>query len=118
MLNEVVRGVLADLQGARCVVLSGVDGVLVASAVADGGPPPDVVAASLADLFRRVAAAHRDAGLAPPKEFTTGAPGEQAALTEVTPQYVLMAVLQGGGSLGRARFTLKRAASALQAELG
>ncbi len=118
MLNEVVRDVLADLQGARCVVLSGVDGVLVASAVADGGPAPDVIAASLADLFRRVATAHRDAGLAPPKEFTTGAAGEQAALTEVTPQYVLMAVLQGGGSLGRARFALRKAAAALQAELG
>jgi predicted regulator of Ras-like GTPase activity (Roadblock/LC7/MglB family) len=118
MLNDVVRSVLADLQGARCVVLSGSDGVLVAAAVADGGPAPDVIAASLADLFRRVATAHRDAGLAPPREFTTGAAGERAALTEVTANYVLMAVLDSGVSLGKARFALRKAAAALQAELG
>lgn len=118
MFDDVLKRVLADLDGARCVLLSGVDGVLVAAAVADGGPAPDAVAASLADLFRRVSAAHRDAGLTPPLEFTSGGGGEQAALTSVTAQYLLMAVSDGAGSLGRTRFALRKAAATLQAELG
>jgi len=118
MLNEVVGNVLRQVEGATCVLLAGADGVVVASAVAAGGPAPDVVAASLADLFRRVAAAHRDAGLLPPVEFTSGGGREQAALVSVTAQYLLVAVLHGIGGLGRTRFELRKAAAALQAELG
>ena len=69
---------------------------LLQAAVAKDGPAPDVVAASLADLFRRVAVAHRDAGLVPPDEFTSGGRSGQAALRVVTTQYLLVAVLDQG----------------------
>ena len=117
MLDDVLSGVLAEVEGARCVVLSARDGVVVASAVSREGPAPDVVAASLADLFRRVAAAHREAGLVPPTEFTSGGPSEQAALRVVTGQYLLVAVVDGAGSLGRTRFQLRKAAAVLESEL-
>jgi predicted regulator of Ras-like GTPase activity (Roadblock/LC7/MglB family) len=117
MLDEVLNGVLTDIEGARCVLLSGRDGVVVASAVSRDGPAPDVVAASLADLFRRVAAAHRDAGFAPPIEFTSGGPSGQAAMRSVTGQYLLVAIVDGTGSLGRTRFQLRKAAAALEPEL-
>jgi predicted regulator of Ras-like GTPase activity (Roadblock/LC7/MglB family) len=117
MFDEVVKGLLRGLEGAQCVVLAGRDGVVVAAAVAKGGPAPDVVAASLADLFRRVTQAHRDAGLAVPREFTCAGPGGQAALREVTAQYLLLAVINGIGSLGRTRFALLKAADALESEL-
>ena len=76
MLDEVLHGVLAELPGARCVVLSARDGVVVAAAATREGPAPDVVAAALADLFRKISAAHREAGLAPPTEFTSGGSSE------------------------------------------
>jgi predicted regulator of Ras-like GTPase activity (Roadblock/LC7/MglB family) len=117
MFNEVLNGVLTGIEGARCVLLSGRDGVVVASAVSPDGPAPDVVAASLADLFRRVAAAHRDAGFDPPTEFTSGGPSGQAAMRAVTGQYLLVAIVDGTGSLGRARFELRKAAAALEPEL-
>jgi predicted regulator of Ras-like GTPase activity (Roadblock/LC7/MglB family) len=117
MFDEVLKHVLGEVEGARCVLLAGADGVVVAAAVADGGPAPDVVAASLADLFRRVTAAHRDAGLLPPKEFSSGGRDEQTALVAVTAHYLLMAVLDGIGSLGRTRFELRKAAVTLQPEL-
>jgi len=118
MFDEVLRRMLDEVGGMRCVLLAGADGVVVASAVASGGPAPDVVAASLADLFRRVAFAHREAGLAPPQEFTSGDGREQAALRSVTPHYLLVAVLDGIEHLGRTRFELRKAAAALQVELG
>jgi predicted regulator of Ras-like GTPase activity (Roadblock/LC7/MglB family) len=117
MFDDVLKNVLTTVAGARCVVLAGQDGVVVAAAVAKDGPAPDVVAASLADLFRRVAVAHRDAGLVPPDEFTSGGASAQAALRVVTEQYLLVAVLDGPESLGRTRFELRKAAAALEHEL-
>jgi predicted regulator of Ras-like GTPase activity (Roadblock/LC7/MglB family) len=117
LIDDVLKKVLADVEGAQCVLLASLDGMVVASAVAVDGPAPDVVAASLADLFRRVGVAHRDAGFARPKEFTSGGASVQSVLRMVTPQYLLVAVLDGIGSLGRTRFALRRAAAALEPEL-
>jgi len=118
MFDEVLAKVLGELDGARCVLLTGSDGVVVASAVAKDGPAPDVVAASLADLFRKAGAAHRDAGFAPPRELTSGGSSGQSVLRAVTPEYLLVAVLDGIGGLGRTRFELRKAAAALEPELG
>jgi len=117
MFDEVLKKVLAEVEGARCVLLTGSDGVVVASAMADDGPAPDIVAASLADLFRKAGVAHRDAGLAPPKELTSGGSSGQSVLRTVTPEYLLVAVLDGIGGLGRTRFELRRAAAVLLPEL-
>jgi predicted regulator of Ras-like GTPase activity (Roadblock/LC7/MglB family) len=117
MFDNVLNRVLRDVDGAQCVLLAGADGVVVAAAVAKGGPAPEAVAASLADLFRKVGAAHRDAGLAPPKEFTSGSTAGQSAVRAVTPNYVLVAVLDRISSLGRTRFELRKAAALLEPEL-
>jgi predicted regulator of Ras-like GTPase activity (Roadblock/LC7/MglB family) len=117
MINEILAGVLHEVDGAKCVVLAGLDGLVVASAVASGGPEPDPIAACLVELFRRVVAAHRDAGLVPPTEFSSGGTDEQAALRAVTGQYVLLAVVDGATALGLARFELRKAAAALRPEL-
>jgi len=117
MFDEVLKKVLTEVEGARCVLLAGFDGMVVAAAVTKDGPAPDVVAASLADLFRKVGVAHRDAGLAPPKEFTAAGSSGQSALRVVTPGYLVVAVLDGIGSLGRMRFELRKAAAALEPEL-
>jgi predicted regulator of Ras-like GTPase activity (Roadblock/LC7/MglB family) len=117
VFDEVLAEVLDAVEGARCVLLTGRDGVVVASAVATNGPAPDLIAASLAELFRRAAVAHRDAGLAPPKELTSGGSSGQSVLRAVTPEYLLVAVLDGIGSLGRTRFKLRQAAVVLEPEL-
>ena len=117
MFDDVLKRVLDKIEGARCVLLAGQDGMLVAAAVAKDGPAPDAVAASLADLYRKVAAAHRDAGLVPPEEFTSGGSSGQAALRAVAAQYLLVAVLDGLSSLGRTRFELRKAAAVLEPEL-
>ena len=117
MFDEILKNVFAELEGAKCVLLAGTDGMVVAASVAENGPAPDVVAAAMAELFRRVAVAHRDAGLAPPLELTSGGSSGQSALRVVAVGYLLIAVLDGVGSLGRTRFELRRAAAALAPEL-
>ena len=99
------------------MLLAGSDGVVVASAVANDGPAPDVVAASLADLFRYAGVGPRDAGLAPPRELTSGGSSGQSVLRALTPQYLLVAVLDGIAGLGRTRFELRNAAASLEPEL-
>ena len=117
MFDKVLAEVLDEVEGARCVLLTGLDGMVVASAVARNGPAPDLIAASLADLFRRATVAHRDAGLAPPQELTSGDSSGQSVLRAVTREFVLVAVLDGNGSLGMTRFKLRKAAAVLEPEL-
>jgi predicted regulator of Ras-like GTPase activity (Roadblock/LC7/MglB family) len=117
MFDKVLTGVLRELEDARCVLLTGSDGVVVASAVAKDGPAPDVVAASMADLFRKAGVAHRDAGFAAPMELTSGGSSGQSVLRAVTPEYLLVAVLGGIAGLGRTRFELRKAAAELEPEL-
>ena len=117
MFDEVLKSALARIEGAQCVLLAGLDGMPVAAAVAKGCPATDVLAASLVDLFRKVTLAHRDAGLVPPVEFTSGGSAGHAALRAVTPDYVLVAVFGSVGSLGRTRFELRKAAALLEPEL-
>ena len=117
MFADELAKVLDAVEGARCVLLTGSDGLVVASAVAEDGPAPDTVAASLADLFRKAGAAHRDAGFGPPQELTSGGSSGQSVLRVVTPEYLLVAVLDGLGSLGRTRFELRKAAAAIEPEL-
>ena len=117
MFDEALAKVLHQLEGSPCVLLTGSDGMLVASAVTKDGPAPDVVAASLADLFRKAGLAHRESGFAPPKELTSCGSSTQSVSRAVTPEYLLVAVIDRIGSLGRTRFELKMAAAALEPEL-
>ena len=117
MFDEVLANALGELEGGRCVILTGSDGVVVASAVATDGPAPDIVAASLADLFRKAGVAHRDAGFEPPRELMSRASSGQSVLRAVTPEYLLVAVLDGIAGLGRTRFVLRKAAAALESQL-
>ena len=117
MFDDALAKVLRKVEGARCVLLTGSDGVVVASVAANDAVAPDSVAASLAELFRRAKTAHRDAGFAPPIELTVAGASSQSVLRLVTPEYLLVAVLDGIVGLGRTRFELRKAAAALTPEL-
>lgn len=117
MLDDVLRRVLTRVDGARCVVLAGRDGMVVASAARDGGPSPELIAASIVDLFRKAGATFREEGLGTPAELAIGGGDGHVVLREVTPEYLIAAALGSARGLGRARFELRRAAAALEPEL-
>jgi len=108
---------MAEVDGARCVVLAERNGMVVAAQARAGAPAPELIAASMADLFRKVGAAFREEGLGAAAEFAVGGGDGHVMLREVTPGYLLAASLAVGGSVGRARFELRRAAFELAPDL-
>lgn len=117
MFDEVLQRVMKTVGGVTCVLLAGRDGMVVAAAVGEGGPSPDLIAASMADLFRKAAAALADAELGLPAELILGGAAGHMVLREVAPGYLLAASLAPSASLGRTRFELRKAATTLEPEL-
>jgi predicted regulator of Ras-like GTPase activity (Roadblock/LC7/MglB family) len=117
MFDETLAKVKAAVAGARAVLLVGMDGMIVAGDGETGDLPWDLVVASYADLFRRIGSIHREAGIDDPAELVVTTPAATLVLRAVTPEYALLMVLAPGGSLGRARFELRKAASQVQPEL-
>jgi predicted regulator of Ras-like GTPase activity (Roadblock/LC7/MglB family) len=118
VFDEVLSCLVDRVEGVRVAILSGFDGMVVAqSGSGPDDPPADLLAATLADLFRKVEAAHREAGLPPPREMTAGSADGTLAARAVTQEYLLIALLGPGGGLGRLRFELRRAAVRIEPEL-
>jgi predicted regulator of Ras-like GTPase activity (Roadblock/LC7/MglB family) len=117
VFDDVLRRILETVEGVTCVLIAGQDGMVVASAVRKDGPSPELIAASLADLFRKAGSAFGDAELGIPSELTLGGVAGHVVLREVASGYVLAASIEPDGSLGRARFELRKAAVALEPEL-
>ncbi len=116
MFDEILGAVRDRAAGVRSVLLLGADGVIVAGVGEDreGWEP---LAASYADLARRAEAAHRDVELPRPREWVVGCPSATLVLRSVTDDYLLLAVVDPDGSLGRTRFELRKAAAEALPEL-
>jgi predicted regulator of Ras-like GTPase activity (Roadblock/LC7/MglB family) len=105
------------VEGARAVLLVSMDGMIVAGKGEDDDLSWDLVVASYADLVRRIGSVHREAGIGSPAELVVTASDATLVFRVVTPEYALLAVLPPGGSLGRTRFELRKAASRILPEL-
>ncbi len=117
MLDETLAVVKASVAGARAALLVGMDGMIVAGKGDDGDLPWDLVVASYADLVRRTASVHREAGIEDPVELMVTSAGASMVFRAVTPDYALLVVLPPGGAIGRARFELRKAAARILPEL-
>jgi hypothetical protein len=83
----------------------------------ESGPSWELIGAATADLVRKSAAAHREAGLAPAAELSWGGGWGALLYRAVTPEYGLLLALTAEGEAGRARWLLRRAAARLLPEL-
>ncbi len=117
MLDETLAALLTSVPGARAALLVGLDGIVVAGEGQADDLPWDLVVASYADLLRRVGSVNREAGIEDPLELVVSAVNATLVLRSVTPDYGLLMALSPGGSLGRARFELRKAASRIHPEL-
>jgi predicted regulator of Ras-like GTPase activity (Roadblock/LC7/MglB family) len=116
VFDEILEAVRERAAGVRSVLLLGADGVVVAGTGDDRGGW-DPLAASYADLARRTETANRDVDLPRPREWVVGCDTATLVLRAVTDEYLLLAVLAPGGSLGRTRYELRKAAAAALPEL-
>ena len=117
MLDEVLEGLVEVVGGTRVALVVGTDGVIVASAGESAGPGWDLVAACWADLERRARLANTETGLGEPAELVMTSSEATVAMRLVTREYALLLVLGAGGSLGRARYELRKAAAKVRPEL-
>jgi len=116
-LDDVLREIHDVVEGARAVLLVGLDGIVVACAPPEGARAWEAAAAAYADLYHKARATQEASDLAPPDEIVVGSAAEFAVLRTVTDEYAVLAIVDRGGSLGRARFEMRRRAPALADEL-
>ena len=116
-LEAPLRIALEATSGARVVALVGLDGMIVATAGEPQGAALDVVVASYADLVRRAARVASECGMDGLDELSVSTGDGIAVVRVVTSSYGLLGLLDPGGSFGRMRYELHKAALALLPEL-
>ena len=118
MLDQVLERVNETVSGSRAVLLVGMDGVIAAACSAEGVSSWEWIAASYTELLRQAGSANREARMDPPTELLVASPSAILVFRQVTPEYALLAALDPeSGSLGRARYELRKASDQLLPEL-
>jgi predicted regulator of Ras-like GTPase activity (Roadblock/LC7/MglB family) len=116
MLDELLTALRHGIPGTRAALLVDADGMVVAGG-GDVDSPWELISASTADLVRKSAAAHEEAGLAPAAELLWGGGSGCLLYRAVTPEYGLLVALGCGAPAGRARWQMRKTATRLLAEL-
>lgn len=113
MLDDDLGAIRTAVAGARAVLLVGLDGIVVACSPAEGVRGWEAAAAAYADLFGRARQAQEIADLAPPEELVVGSSTEFAVMRALRDDYLVLTIVARDGALGRARFEMRRRASAI-----
>lgn len=116
MLDELLRSLRQAVPGTRAALLVDAQGMVVAGG-GEVGSPWDLIGAVTADLVRRSAAAHREAGMAPAAELSWGGSSGTLLYRAVTSEYGLLVALSRDGEAGRARWLMRGTAARLLPEL-
>ena len=116
MLDEVLGALRRDIRRVRAALLVGADGMLVAGG-GEPGPSWELIGAATADLVRKSAAAHHEAGLLPAAELSWGGEAGTLLYRAVTPEYGLLVALAADAETGRARWLMRKTAARLLPEL-
>ena len=116
MLDEHLLALRSSLPGARAALLVDGDGMLVAGG-GETGSPWELIGAATADLVRKAAAAHGEAGFTPAAELSWGGRSGTLLYRAVTSEYCLLVALSAEAPTGRARWLMRRTAARLLPEL-
>lgn len=116
-LDESLAVVGTRCAGVRSVILSGLDGVVVACWADETAPAPDVAAAAWAELCRRASESQRLAELPVPEEISVKTGTDTLVARLVGDEYALFALVGPSGFPGRVRHELRLAAEGLAGEL-
>lgn len=117
MLDDALRRIRETVEGVRGAWIVGLDGIPVAGSAEAGFGGADDLAATFADLFRKVRGAQGDVGRPEPVELIVGDEGGFVVVRAVNSEYALVGVVGEGGSLGRLRFEFRRASPEIVAEV-
>lgn len=116
MFRDVLSGLRDRVEGAVAVSLIGLDGIAVET-VANGNVPLDVLGAEFGGFVKSIRHANTELDTGDVLQFALVTEKYITFLSEVTPEYYILLVLQPDGNYGRARFELSKAKFLLRDEL-
>lgn len=116
MFRQVLSGLRERVEGAIAVSLIGLDGIAVET-VGAGQVPLDVLGAEFGGFVKSLRNANTELNTGDVLQFALVTERYITFLSEVTPEYYILLVMQPDGNYGRARFELAKAKHALRDEL-
>jgi uncharacterized protein len=113
-----LTGITDRIEGCAAVVILGIDAIPIERHVRDLHPSfdIDVIATEFTSLVRRSMRTAEDTGLGGLREMVFVTEALTFLLRPITPEYFLLLAMNPGASLGRARFELRKAQLAMEAE--
>jgi len=117
VFGEVLQRVADRVPEAQFIAIMGTDGIPIERIAPRPDPNLEAVAAEYTTLLRASVSASSDTGLGALHELSIVTDKLATMLVSVTPEYFIFAALAPGAIMGRARFALRMATLALEAEL-
>jgi|KBSSwiStaDraftv2_1062776.scaffolds.fasta_scaffold2789693_1 predicted regulator of Ras-like GTPase activity (Roadblock/LC7/MglB family) len=117
VFTERLQGILQTVEGARAIAVIGRDGIAVERLALSDEPNLDLATAQFTDIAKKLQIANKELEAGALREMIQKTDRYLVILTTITPEYFLMMILGEDGSLGRARFELRKAAAAFYEEL-
>ncbi len=117
VFTERLHRILQSVEGARAVAVIGRDGIAVERLAATQEPNLDLATAQFTDIAKKLQVANQELEAGELHEMIQRTDRYLIVLHSITPEYFLLLILSAGGSLGKARFELRKAAADLYSEL-
>lgn len=116
--SDTLATMIERIDGCGAVVLLGLDGIPIERRVIDLDPSLDIelIATEFATLVRKGQRTAGDTGLGDLNEMVLATDRVSFLLRPITSEYFVMLALNPGANLGRARFELRKAQLAMEAE--
>lgn len=116
MFKNVLAGLKDRVEGTLAVSLIGLDGIAVET-IGRGVVPLDVLGAEFGGFVKSIRNTNTELNTGDVLQFALVTERYITFLSEVTPEYYILLVLQPDGNYGRARFELAKAKHLLRDEL-
>lgn len=117
VFTERLHKILQAVEGARAVCLIGRDGIAIERLAVSEEPNLDVATAQFTDIAKKLQVANAELDGGGLREMIERTDKYLVILSAVTPEYFLLMILSPDGSLGRARYELRKAVAVFHDEL-
>jgi predicted regulator of Ras-like GTPase activity (Roadblock/LC7/MglB family) len=117
VFTERLQRILQGVEGARAVAVIGRDGIAVERLAVTDEPNLDLATAQFTDIAKKLQTANDELEAGELREMIERTERYLVILTAITAEYFLMMVLDASGSLGKARYEMRKASAVFYDEL-
>jgi len=120
IFRDVIESIITKVDGARSVLIVGVDGIVIDRASQEAVDPEkisyELVAAEYTSLLKTAVRTAEDVEIGLLQELTVFTEQYHFLIKMITEEYFIMCILSADGNFGRARYELKKAKLILKKE--